>query len=139
MVRRAERRLQKENLARRAHVRKEDALTADIQAITGLSSFSGIFMSFTLELFDTEEIPVLLDKCKPLLERSEGRLVTISLDKTESLSVRIYEAMHTLFPTAIDCRPIPVEEIFIQRGFQILRKREERITGIPVSIVKAVI
>jgi len=98
----------------------------------------GIFSSFTLELFDTPQIPEVLKEFKRVLKPG-GRLVVVSLSKDQPLPWmgRLYERLHTTYPRVLDCRPIPVQSIISKGGFEINQARELSMWGIPVSIVKA--
>ena len=70
----------------------------------------GIFMCFTLELFDTPDIPKLLAECKRVL-RTGGRIVIVAVSKEgkegkEGLVIQAFEWTHRHFPNLMDCRPI---------------------------------
>ena len=60
-------------------------------------AFEAVFMSFTLELFDTPEIPLVLAECRRVLWKG-GRLGIVALVKENSRSVRVYEWFHVHMP-----------------------------------------
>lgn len=98
--------------------------------------FDGIFMSFALELFDTPRIPLVLGEGKRVL-KEEGRLCVVSMAKRGggSLSVRVYEWVHERIPQYVDCRPIPVEKVVADAGFEIVAVERRSMWGLPVDIV----
>jgi demethylmenaquinone methyltransferase/2-methoxy-6-polyprenyl-1,4-benzoquinol methylase len=99
--------------------------------------FDGIFMSFSLELFDTPEILPLLHESRRVL-RPRGRLCTVSLSRIEvNTAVKLYEFLHTIFPKSLDCRPIYSENLLREAGFDIDEKRVFSMYGLPIEIVAA--
>ena len=69
----------------------------------------GVFISFTLELFDTPEIPEVLAECRRVL-RPRGRIVVAGLSKEgpPTAMVHAFEWTHRHFPNLLDWRPICV-------------------------------
>lgn len=126
----------KENLARkgvldRVRLRRGDAVKLPYNA----ASMNGVFLSFTLELFDTPEIPLVLAECRRVLAPG-GRIVVIGMSKKgpgESL-IRIFEWAHKHFPNFIDCRPIYVQRAISQAGFTIKNSLTKKM-WVPVEIV----
>jgi len=102
------------------------------------STFNAVFMSFTLELFDTPEIPKVLEQIKRVLVQ-EGRLVVISMSKEngESIFLKLYEWAHRKWPKYIDCRPIFLEQSLGDSGYEIKMKEKVKLFGLPIEIVVA--
>jgi demethylmenaquinone methyltransferase/2-methoxy-6-polyprenyl-1,4-benzoquinol methylase len=102
------------------------------------SCFDGIFSSFTLELFDTPLIPVLLQECLRVLKPA-GRLVFVSLSRDQTLpwSGRLYEKLHNRYPRLLDCRPLPVLKILKGQNLIIRESEIKMMWGLPVIIVEA--
>jgi ubiquinone/menaquinone biosynthesis C-methylase UbiE len=101
------------------------------------NTFDALFSSFTLELFDTPQIPILLGEFRRVLKRG-GRLVVVSLSKDQPPGTmgRLYETFHNHFPTLADCRPIPIRKILEENGFEVARFEDLKMWGLPVSLAK---
>ncbi|MBV6392295.1 MAG: Demethylmenaquinone methyltransferase [Anaerolineales bacterium] len=129
----AKERLQKEGLGERVDLHLGDA--ADMDFITA-GSLDGVFMSFTLELFDNPEIPRVLGECRRVLKPG-GRLAVVSMTKTNppGMAVRIYEWFHEHAPNYADCRPIFARKSMEQAGFEIKDVSLSSMWGLPVEIV----
>jgi demethylmenaquinone methyltransferase/2-methoxy-6-polyprenyl-1,4-benzoquinol methylase len=132
MFRVAQYKLKKEGILNRAELQCADATHLPYPD----NFFDALFMSFVLELFDTPELPLVLDECKRVLQ-SNGRIGVVALSKQKKYSVRLYEWFHMRFPAYVDCRPIFVRETIEQAGFQITNATEMSIWGLPVEIVVA--
>lgn len=88
--------------------------------------FDAVYMASTLELFDTPDIPVVLREVKRVLKPS-GRLGVASLTKEGregSLFIRFYEWLHQKVPKYVNCRPIYVEKLLEDTGYQITKTEE---------------
>ncbi len=132
MVRIARARLEEAGLAARVALRQGDA--ALLPYPDGV--FDGVFMSFTLELFDTPEIPVVLGECRRTLGEA-GRIVVVALSMLgqHGFASRVYGWAHERFPAYADCRPIYVQRSLEEAGFDIGEARLEGMWGLPVEIV----
>jgi len=100
------------------------------------NQFDSIFISFTLELFDTPEIPTALREYKRVLKHS-GKIGIVSLVKQDRTSVRVYEWFHRMMPTIVDCRPIYLKSILEDANFHIQNSTTKTMWGLPVEIIVA--
>ena len=96
--------------------------------------FVCVFISFTLELFDTPEIPQVLNEIHRVLITG-GKLGVVSLAKQDKLTIRIYEWFHRRMPTFVDCRPIYLQPFLKEAGFHVRESAVETMWGLPVEIV----
>lgn len=99
------------------------------------NKFDAVFMSFTLELFDTPEIPEVLGEIKRVLKPG-GKFGVVSMSKEDGgLLMGLYEWLHEKFPRYIDCRPIYVEQAVRDAGFVIKYREKVSLFGLPGEIV----
>lgn len=131
----AQKRLEQEQLTGRVDLHLGDASNLDFLKSECLD---GIFMSFTLELFDTPEIPCVLQECRRVLI-ANGRLAVVSMGKVDppGIAVRIYEWFHERVPEYADCRPIYVRQSVEANGFRIENLSVSSMWGLPVDILLA--
>ncbi len=134
MLQIAESRIEKAGLAARVELRMGDGASLPFAP----DSFDAVFMSFTLELFDTPEIPKVLFECARVLKR-EGRICVVGMSKSGrgSVAMHIYEWAHRRFPTYVDCRPIFVQKALEDSGFQVIERKDAQMWGLAVEIVLA--
>lgn len=126
-------RLQQEALNERVDLHLGDAANLDFLES---GSLDGVFMSFTLELFDNPEIPRVLQECYRIL-KTGGRVAVVSMTKTNppGVAVRIYEWFHEHMPNYADCRPIFARQALEQSRFVIQHVSTSSMWGLPVEIV----
>ena len=129
----AKERLQQEALNERVDLHLGDAANLDFLES---GSLDGVFMSFTLELFDNPEIPRVLQECYRIL-KTGGRIAVVSMTKTNppGMAVRMYEWFHEHLPNYADCRPIFARQALEQSGFVIQDVSVSSMWGLPVEIV----
>ncbi len=132
MLERARRKINKLGLLNRAKLISGDAVKLPYPS----KIFDAVFLSFTLELFDTHEIPKILKEIERVLEPG-GRLgiVSLSKDNGRTLFLRLYEWAHIKFPNSIDCRPIFASYSIEDAGFDISYKKKAKIFFAPLEIV----
>jgi demethylmenaquinone methyltransferase/2-methoxy-6-polyprenyl-1,4-benzoquinol methylase len=125
--------LERQGLAGRATLACGDA--EDLPYPAG--SFDGVFLCFTLELFDTPEIPRVLAQCRRVL-RPGGRILVAAVSKEgkPGLALRAFEWTHRHFPNLMDCRPIHARQVLAAAGFIIEETRLDSM-WVPVEIVRA--
>lgn len=124
--------LGRQGLADRVELRLGDATDLPYPA----NRMDAVFMSFTLELFDTPEIPVVLEQAKRVLKPG-GRIVVVGMSKegAHGIIYEAYEWTHRHFPNFVDCRPILVSQVIEASGFRVTAKQNVRI-WVPMEIVR---
>jgi len=130
----AEARVRGARAAPQVELRCADAAQLPFEA----NSCDAIFMSFTLELFDALETPLVLSECKRVL-RGGGRLCVVAMSRRgkPNLMTRLYEWAHRILPSFVDCRPILVPQTLSEAGFRIGKVAELSIWGLPVDVALA--
>jgi ubiquinone/menaquinone biosynthesis C-methylase UbiE len=132
MQRAAAERVRREGVDGRTELRRGDATVLPYAA----ESMDAVFLSFTLELFDTPEIPTLLAECRRVL-RPGGRIGVVAMREADppGLMLRLYKSAHNLFPAMVDCRPIYARDALRQAGFRIRYAEETSMWGLPVDVL----
>jgi len=137
--------IKKEGLLDRVELVNKDAVSLSFKD----DSFDKIFMSLTLELFDTPDIPKVLSECFRVLKKipkvlsecfrvlkKSGRICVVSLSKKNSnANLRIYEWLHGVFPRMLNWRPIFLEEALNDAGFKTTDSSLIFMLGLPFEIV----
>jgi ubiquinone/menaquinone biosynthesis C-methylase UbiE len=92
----------------------------------------GVFMSFTLELFDTPDIIRVLAECRRVLKPA-GRIVVVGMSRVmpNGLVMEVFEWTHRHFPNYLDCRPILIQQALEDAGFKI---RESKIMKMWINV-----
>jgi demethylmenaquinone methyltransferase/2-methoxy-6-polyprenyl-1,4-benzoquinol methylase len=135
MLEKTKKRLDKEGLANRTELYCGDATCLPFNE----STFDAVFMSFTLEVFDTPEIPMVLAQIKKVLKLG-GRLgiVDMSKENGKSIFLKVYEWIHNKCPKYLGSRPIYAEQCLIDAGYQIKSKEKIKIFRLPAEIIVAI-
>jgi len=134
MLRQAQRRLKRADIFGRHDLVEGDGARLPYAG----NQFSAIFLSFSLELFDTPEITGVLGECWRVLKPG-GRIGVVSLfrDSQPGAVVRIYEWFHLKLPGVVDCRPINAGSLLQDSGFRLDNRLVKVMWGLPVEILVA--
>ena len=126
---------------------RKQSLSANVSLVVGdagdlpfpKDSFDALFASFVIELFDAQEMPLLLEGWRVVL-RPGGRLCAVSLSASgRSWFMRqLYQKAQRRFPKLIDCRPIQLAQALEAAGFEVRSQTQRASLDLPVEIVVAV-
>jgi demethylmenaquinone methyltransferase/2-methoxy-6-polyprenyl-1,4-benzoquinol methylase len=96
------------------------------------NTFDAVFMSFTLELFESTSAEVLAEVRRVL--QVGGRVGVVSMADTGQTNAMIdlYEWLHRRWPDFIDCRPIDVVRVLQAALFHTSAAHTTAIWGLPV-------
>lgn len=101
------------------------------------NTFNAAFMSFSLELFTTSEIALVLSQVARVLQEN-GRLCVVTLaENGGGLVTNLYQRAHRRWPAVIDCRPINAQAHLKQAGFKLTDVRRFSLWGLPVAALLA--
>lgn len=134
MVEQARRRAEKHGLS--------DRIVLDRGSATAMpypdGTFDSVFMSFTLELFPDDQIPVVLAECRRVLRPGGHLCVACMSNKGGSPAMeRLYEWSHRRFPNFVDCRPIDAARSISDAGFGIDEQQHTSMWGLAVDLILA--
>jgi demethylmenaquinone methyltransferase/2-methoxy-6-polyprenyl-1,4-benzoquinol methylase len=134
MISQAAAKISRTALSQRAALVCGDALYLPFQA----SFCDAVFMSFTLELFPPDDSLIVLSECQRVL-RNGGSLCVVAMAERANpgLPIRMYTWAQQKFPAVIDCRPIDVQGVMSQAGFQIRDAVDMEMWGLSIGIVLA--
>jgi len=97
-------------------------------------SADGIFMGFTLELFDTPELLPVLQGCQRILKPGgQMGIVTMLASKRPGFAERLYIKAHASWPRLVDCRPIDPLSLLVNSGFSCKKMIFNKLWGLPVA------
>lgn len=99
-------------------------------------SFDAVFMSYTLERFEGDELMRVLSEVRRVLRRG-GRLGVVALarDQKAGLMSEVFQTLHRHFPHYVDCRPIDAPGLFRAAGLDVVDSTRMSMWGLPVIAV----
>jgi demethylmenaquinone methyltransferase/2-methoxy-6-polyprenyl-1,4-benzoquinol methylase len=123
---------------------REQALSPAIQLLRAdarclpcrAGEFDAAFMSFTLELFDPQDMQRVLAEIGRVLKPT-GRLAVVALNAGDGFPVAAYVWLHRHFPEWIDCRPIDLVRVLAEGGYKTTRTERLELWGLAVMIAAA--
>jgi len=101
------------------------------------SSFDGLFMSFTLELFSPAELEPFLRPCKRVLKTS-GRMCVVAMlhQGNQGVMMILYAWAHARFLNLVDSAPLNAERLVRSAGLCITKVAVLPSWGLLVEIVQ---
>ena len=127
----------RDSIAKAGFSERADVVCGDITDLpVRIDSVDAATCSFVLDLLSEADIEAALEELSRVL-RSGGRVAIVSLADTDAVTTTLYRSLRGLFPTQLDCRPIPTSRLLERGGFEITETTQYSLWGLPVSIVLA--
>ncbi|TDA65033.1 MAG: methyltransferase domain-containing protein [Chloroflexi bacterium] len=130
----AQNRIAKAGLSHRVKLNVGDAAKLPFED----NFFDAIFTSFTLELLETHELPIVLLQCQRVL-KAGGRIGVVSLSKkTEGnkIMTSLYRLAYRYYPDLAG-HPHLIQKALEEAGFHTLDATQLSVWGLPVEIILA--
>ncbi|MFZ3080930.1 MAG: methyltransferase domain-containing protein [Bellilinea sp.] len=127
-------RIEKAGLSHRVKLNVGDAANLPFED----NFFDAIFTSFTLELLEAHELPIVLHECQRVL-KAGGRICVVSISKKgneNNMMANLYRSAYRLFPNVAG-RPHLVQKALEEAHFRTLDATQLPLWGLPVEIVVA--
>jgi demethylmenaquinone methyltransferase/2-methoxy-6-polyprenyl-1,4-benzoquinol methylase len=97
-------------------------------------SVDGIFMGFTLELFDTPELMPVIEECMRVLKPGgQMGVVYLSASNRPGFAERLYTKAHERWPRLVDCRPIDPIALLMKTEYSSGEFIFSKLWGLPVT------
>ncbi len=114
-----------------------EVVCADITALPlRTDSVDVALSSFVIDLLGPADIDAALTEIRRILVHG-GRLAVVSLAESDALPTRAYRTLRKLFPTQMDCRPLPIPELLDSHGFDLVETSTQSLYGLPVTVAIA--
>lgn len=98
------------------------------------TSLDAVFIGFTLELFDTPELDLVVNECMRVLKPGGSLgIVCMALSSKPGWMERLYQLAHNYFPISVDCRPIDLVSILNEARISSRTMITRKLWGLPVA------
>jgi len=116
---------------------RADVACADITVLPVRDdAVDAVVSTFVLDLLSPAAIEQTVAEMDRVLG-PDGRVAVVTLAESDAVMTRLYRWLRGVFPTQLDCRPIPVATFLEVGGFDVAWARDRSLYGLPVTVVLA--